>query len=138
MVQLKVLMLLIVVFITLNSKCQNVKLKNDIDKCEQIIVFYTDLVKLELFKGDYNLVKTQRGYDLQILNEVKLHEVTKMEKPTMKFCFDNMNKEARPLDILSSNVPANTDYFFPINANGSVSITGIIKNIPITKVKSRK
>lgn len=82
--------------------------------CNEIVV-YNSQEKFSIRNTDYELISNDVGFDLRILNSNFIQLLKKIENPTFELCVENKRYVAKGNDLLSSKVPAQADYFFPLN-----------------------
>lgn len=115
MVQFKVLILIVAGFISINS-CDKVRKTS---KCDEII-FYNSNDKVSIEINEYNLINNKVGFDLVILDSLKLNKLVKIVNPSVEFCVENKKNIAKGNFIFNSSVPLNAQYFFPLDKNNKV------------------
>jgi hypothetical protein len=115
MVQFKVLILIVAGFISINS-CDKVRKTS---KCDEII-FYNSNDKVSIEINEYNLINNKVGFDLVILDSLKLNKLLKIVNPSVEFCVENKKNIAKGNFIFNSSVPLNAKYFFPLDKNNKV------------------
>ena len=127
MAQLRALNLLIVVITIINnSSCDNHMSILTANWCaSKEILFSNSTDTVELENKDYKLDSNQAGYDLSVINNEKLSAIKKIKEPIIEFCMNEIKQKAKGNNILSSKVPENADYFFPLNDQGFVFITKV-------------
>jgi hypothetical protein len=125
MVKLQVLILQIVVIMTLNNSCGNAMEQKDSIRTNSrdVLIFYTDNKSVKLLDYEYSLVKHQSGFELTILSAEKMGSIKNLKNPNIEFYIGDKKNIAKPNHLLSSKVPEGSDYFFPINDDGIVSLT---------------
>jgi hypothetical protein len=118
MAPFKVLILAIVGTISLNNKDCNHHQNNG------QIVFYniTDTVTLE--KNEYLMKVNSVGFDLSMLEEIKLKRINNMKSPQVSFSIGGTRFIAVGMDMLSSSLPKNAEYFFPLNKEKKAWLNG--------------
>ena len=119
MVQLRVLILLIAATISLSNKDCSYHHQNN----EQI-VFYsiTDTVTFE--KNEYLMKTNSVGFDVSMSSEIKLKKINNMESPRVSLSIGGAKFIAVGMDMFSSSLPKNAEYFFPLNKEKIVWING--------------
>ncbi len=118
MAPFKVLILAIVGIISLNNKDCNHHQNNG------QIVFYniTDTVTLE--KNEYSMKVNSVGFDLSMLAEIKLKRINNMKNPQINLSIGGARFIAVGMDMFSSSLPKNAEYFFPLNKEKKVWFNG--------------
>jgi|GEM_PF-6029476 len=118
MVQLKVLILIIVGTISLSNKDRSHHQDN-----EQIMVCnIADTVILE--KNEYSMKVNSIGFDLSILAKAKLKRINSMESPQVSLSIKGTRFIAVGINMFSSALPKNAEYFFPLNSDKKVWLKG--------------
>lgn len=115
MVQFKVLILIVAGFISINS-CDKVRTTS---KCDEII-FYNSNDRVSIEINEYNLINNKVGFDLVILDSLKLNKLLKIVNPSVEFCVENKKNIAKGNFIFNSSVPLNAKYFFPLDKNNKI------------------
>lgn len=111
MTQFKISVLAVTIIIGLNScKAQN---SNTETNCNEI-VFYNSREKIAIQSNRYIVINNVNGFELKLLDNDTIEKLKKIENPVVKFCIKNKEYTARGENLLSSNVPSNADYFFPL------------------------
>jgi uncharacterized membrane protein len=111
MAQFKIVVLAVMVIIGLNScKAQNSNTGTNGNE----IVFYNSHEKISIQNNRYVVINNANGFELKLLDNDTIEKLKKIENPVVKFCIENKEYTARGEDLLSSNVPSNADYFFPL------------------------
>lgn len=115
MIQLKVLVLIVLGIISTN----NYNKVRTVSNCDEII-FYDSNDKISIEKNEYNVIKNRVGFDLVILNSLKLNKLLKINNPSVEFCVENKKFIAKGNFIFNSSIPLNTKYFFPLDKNNKI------------------
>ncbi len=119
MVSFKTLILVIVGMISLNNKDRKSLCQNN----EQIIFYNaTDTVALE--RNEYLMKTNSVGFDLSMLAEIKLKRINNMKNPKVGLSIGGAKFIAVGMDIFSSSMPKNAEYFFPLNIEKKVWCRG--------------
>ena len=104
MAQFKVSILLIVVIITLKS---NLMLAQS--SCSQ-----QDTIFLQC--NDFKILVNEKYYlDIEITQENKIKEITKIKRPIFCFYIEKKKYIAKGNELLKSSVPENCDYFYVLD-----------------------
>lgn len=120
MEQFKVLILLTVAIISLNSitTCAVTNQKEAIMKDETMQVQTNDT--LFLSSKDYNIILlTDNILDVEVINKQKISLIKNVKYSIIKIEFQQDNKIAKGNDLLSATIPEDCDYFYPLD-NGYI------------------
>jgi hypothetical protein len=66
------------------------------------------------------LVNSKYHLDIEFIRENKIKEIANAKNPIFCFYIENQKYIAKGNEILKSSVPANCDYFYPIDEQGKV------------------
>jgi len=135
MAQYKVLRLALVVITTLISlSCLNKEKVNKMNDCSTVIFFgITDT--LTISKSDYKIIKTDFELEIKFNNSEIVEKIKDIKCNKIHFCIDNKVLTAKSNPVYSSKVPEDAEYFFPVNADGSLlnikeDVTLYMRKIP--------
>ena len=107
----------------------NVNLNNDMNTninrgfvCNKIL-FFNLRDTVELKASDYKLDSNAAGYNLLIFSHKKLEILKKLKNVTIQFCLQKKIMIAKGNNIFRSDIPADAEYFFPVDDEGYIFIT---------------
>jgi len=92
-------------------------------QCEATsMIFFNNKDTVILNKDEYIIELSARGFDLVILDKSKLEKLIKLDTPQLRFNFHDKMNIAKGIDIFSSFLPNQADYFFGLNKNKKIAI----------------
>jgi len=83
-------------------------------------MFYNNIDTIILKKNDYSIKQNSAGFDLAILKADKLKRIISLDNPSVTFNMKGANLTARGIDIFSSVLPKEADYFFSLNKQNRI------------------
>lgn len=120
MVQYKVLRLAVVVITTLTSlNCLNIEKTNKMNDCSSV-VFFGVADTLTIPESAYKITQTEFELEIKFNNSKVVKKIEDIECIKVQFCIDDKLFTAKSNPIFSSKVPEDADFFFSINADGSL------------------
>ena len=137
MVQLKVLILAKLVITLLNNSCNSLcrpVSNRDIINIVQNKKTINDTIILS--QKDYE-IKYRDNYTLEIkiIDSLRIDEIKSMKRPIIEINIDGNIKIVKGNNILSSKIPKDCDYFYPLDINDNpLIINGFINLKQVSKV----
>jgi hypothetical protein len=121
MVQFKALILVIVAIISLNNNRVNAILFDDEKKTDcGYFIFYNSTDTIRVIGNEFEVKTNKTGFDLKIIEANKLSLISMLENPFIEICLLDKRFLAKGIDIFSSHIPEESDYFFPLDKNKHV------------------
>lgn len=84
------------------------------------ITFVNQTDTLLIKEGEYKIILNKERYEIKVMDEIKLEKIKALKGVLINFCVNNRGYSAKGNFVLSSRVPDNADYIFPIKKDSSV------------------
>jgi len=126
MVQFKVQILVSLVFTILNS-CNAQTKQGVVNQINNELIMADTIIITSLH---YRVIESKKGVlDIEITDKIILDSIYNLTQPTIKIEIDKAYFIAKGNNFLSSAIPENCDFFYPINNNGKVLMNKTILNL---------